>query len=116
MISWFIPIIEVSIACLFGGGVFIIDRSLAPSNENCNVLGIGVALKVRVSIFSLNSFSLSFMLTPNFCSSSIIKSPKSKNFTSLPTILCVPISISTSPLLAFSIVCFCSLVVLNLLM
>ena len=32
------------------------DKSLAPNKENCSVLGIGVALKVRVSIFSLNSF------------------------------------------------------------
>ena len=40
-----------------GGGVLISDKSLAPNNENWSVLGIGVALKVRVSIFSLNSFS-----------------------------------------------------------
>ena len=32
------------IAILFGGGVLITDKSLAPNKENCNVLGIGVAL------------------------------------------------------------------------
>ena len=111
-----IPIIIVSIVCLFGGGVLIIDKSLAPNNENCNVLGIGVALNVSVSIFSLKSFSLSLIFTPNFCSSSIIIRPKSRNFTSLPTILWVPIRISIFPCATFSSVIFCSFFDLNLFM
>ena len=78
--------ISVSIAILFGGGVLITDKSLAPSNENCKVRGIGVADKVRISTFSLKFFSLSFMFTPNFCSSSTINNPKSLKFISLPTI------------------------------
>ena len=113
IVSWLIPIIVVSTDCLFGGGVFITDKSLAPKSENCKVRGIGVALNVRVSIFSLNSLSLSFMFTPNFCSSSIISKPKSKNFTSFPTILCVPIRISTSALATLSKVSLCSFGVLN---
>ena len=75
------PIICVSIGCLFGGGVFITDKSLAAINENCSVLGIGVAVRVSVSIFDFKVFSLSFTETPNLCSSSIIKSPKSLNLT-----------------------------------
>ena len=103
----------VSTDCLFGGGVFIIDRSLAPSNENCRVLGIGVALNVSVSIFSLISLILSFILTPNFCSSSMINKPKSLNNTSLLTNRCVPIIISIWPPAIFSIVLFCCFFDLN---
>ena len=93
--------IFVSTACLLGGGVFIIDKSLAPSKENCKVLGIGVALNVRVSIFSFKYLIFSLIFTPNFCSSSIIKSPRSRNSISFPTILCVPIKISIFPVLDF---------------
>ena len=96
----------VSTDCLFGGGVFIIDRSLAASNENCSVLGIGVALKVSVSIFSLISFILSLIFTPNFCSSSMINKPKSLKITSLLTNLCVPIMMSVCPFKIFLIVFF----------
>ena len=103
----------VSTDCLFGGGVFIIERSLAPSNENCRVLGIGVALKVSVSIFSLISFILSLIFTPNFCSSSTINKPKSLNITSLLTNLCVPIMISVCLFKIFLIEFFCSFFVLN---
>ena len=75
----------------------MIDKSLAPNNENCKVLGIGVAESVRISTFSFIFFNLSLIFTPNFCSSSIINNPKSLKVTSLPTILCVPIRISTFP-------------------
>ena len=94
----------------------ITDKSLAPINENCKVLGIGVAVRVKVSMFDLKVFNLSLIETPNFCSSSITSSPISLNFTSLPTILCVPIKISTSPFSTFLRISFCSLAVLNLLM
>ena len=89
--------ISVFIAILFGGGVLITDKSRAPNKENCNVLGIGVADKVRISTLDFIFFSLSLMFTPNFCSSSIINNPKSLNFISFPTILCVPIKISIFP-------------------
>ena len=88
------------------------ERSLAPKRENCKVLGIGVAVSVNVSIFVLNDFNLSLILTPNFCSSSIINSPRSLKSMSLPTILCVPIIISTLPFSRFSIIAFCSFFVL----
>ena len=38
---------------------------------------MGVAVKVNTSTFSLYSFNFSLCVTPNLCSSSIIKSPKS---------------------------------------
>ena len=44
--------ISVFIAILFGG-VLIIDKSRAPNKENCSVLGIGVADKVRMSTLDL---------------------------------------------------------------
>ena len=68
---------DVSIGCLFGGGVVINDKSLAAIKLNCRVLGIGVADKVRTSTFFLIDFNLSLTATPNFCSSSIINKPKS---------------------------------------
>ena len=83
--------------CLFGGGVFITDKSLAAIKLNCKVLGIGVAVNVKVSTFSFKVFSLSFTATPNFCSSSIIKSPKFLNCKRLFVNWCVPIIISIEP-------------------
>ena len=88
---------SVCIGYLFGGGVVIADKSLAPINENCNVRGIGVAVIVKVSTLDFICFNFSFTATPNFCSSSIISKPKSLNCISLPTMRCVPISISTFP-------------------
>ena len=75
---------EVSTGNLLGGGVLIIDKSLAFIKLNCKVLGIGVAVRVNVSTLFFSVLSLSFTETPNFCSSSIISSPKSLNVTSLP--------------------------------
>ena len=89
--------------------VLIIDKSRAAINENCNVLGMGVAVKVNVSIFALSVFSLSFIPTPNFCSSSMTNKPKSRNITSLLTSRCVPIMMSTFPSARFcrgSVCCF----------
>ena len=93
---------SVTIGYLLGGGVRMILKSRAPINENCNVLGMGVAVKVSVSTEALNVFNLSFVPTPNFCSSSIISNPRSLNFTSFPTNLWVPIIISVCPLANFS--------------
>jgi hypothetical protein len=53
----------------------ITDKSRAAINENCNVLGIGVAVNVKVS--TLAAMVLIFTFTPNFCSSSTISNPKS---------------------------------------
>ena len=50
---------DVSIGCLFGGGVVINDKSLAAIKLNCRVLGIGVADKVRTSTFFLIDFNIS---------------------------------------------------------
>ena len=91
----------------------MIDKSLADIRENCSVLGIGVAVNVNVSTLDLIVFSLSFTLTPNFCSSSTISRPKSRNFTSLPTSRCVPIMISTFPSAKFCKVSFCCFAVLK---
>jgi hypothetical protein len=53
------------------------DKSLAFIKLNCNVLGMGVAVSVSVSTLTLIFLSWSLTPTPNFCSSSIINSPKS---------------------------------------
>ena len=44
-----------------------------------------------------NCFKRSLCPTPNFCSSSIIKSPRLANFISFASSACVPIVISTAP-------------------
>ena len=61
----------------------MMERSLAAISENCKVLGIGVAVNVSVSTLTLRPRNFSFAATPNFCSSSIIRSPRSLNFTFL---------------------------------
>lgn len=45
--------ISVWVGILFGGGVLMMDKSLAPSKENCKVRGIGVAVRVSVSTEAL---------------------------------------------------------------
>ncbi len=75
----------------------MILKSLAPIKLNCNVLGIGVAVSVRQSIFVLKVFIFSLCATPNFCSSSITNNPRSLNFTSFDNKPCVPIIISILP-------------------
>ena len=73
--------------CRLGGGVEMTDKSRDPINENCNVRGIGVAVRVSVSTETLICVSFSLAATPNFCSSSIINNPKSRNTMFLPNIL-----------------------------
>src|SRR3970282_2431742 len=98
----------VSIGYLLGGGVVITDKSLAAINENCKVLGIGVAVKVNVSTLAAIVFNLSLTLTPNFCSSSTINNPKSLKTTFLLTNWCVPITISSFPSAkSFKVSAFC---------
>ena len=65
-------------------------------------------------MFSFNFLIFSLSFTPNRCSSSIIKSPKSLNSTSLLSNLCVPITTSTSPSFNFLMTSSCSFLVLNL--
>ncbi len=104
---------SVTTGCLFGGGVDMMDKSLAPISEKCNVRGIGVAVSVSVSTLARICFSFSLVLTPNFCSSSIIIRPRSLNFTSLLTKRCVPMIISTLPFFRFSSVSFICLLLLK---
>ena len=80
----------------------------------CIVLGIGVAVIVKTSIFDLYCFIFSFAFTPNLCSSSIISSPMSLNSTSLLNNLCVPTTMSTSPNFNFLITSFWYFALLNL--
>ena len=70
----------------------MIDISLTPNKDICNVLGIGVADKVKTSILVFNSLSFSFCSTPKRCSSSMMSKPKSLKLISLLSNLCVPIA------------------------
>ena len=56
-----------------------------------------MAVSVRVSTLVFRRLSFSLCDTPKRCSSSTTKSPKSLKWTSLPSILWVPISTSTRP-------------------
>ena len=85
----------------------IIERSLAPSSDKFKVLGIGVAVSVSVSTLIFIERSFSFAVTPKRCSSSIINSPRSRNFISLDKILCVPITTSTCPVSRFLTISVC---------
>ena len=58
---------------------------------------MGVAVSVSVSTETLIRVSFSLAATPNFCSSSMISSPRSRKTTCLPSILCVPIRMSIFP-------------------
>ena len=88
---------SVRIGWRLGGGVEMTDKSREPISENCSVRGIGVAVSVSVSTETLISVSFSLAATPNFCSSSLISSPRSRNTICLPSILCVPIRMSIFP-------------------
>lgn len=64
----------------------MLERSRALIKENCRVRGIGVAVVVKVSIFtfSYRSFFLTDILS--FCSPSMISKSRSLKRMSLPTI------------------------------
>ena len=62
-----------------------------------SVLGIGVAVRVRISVSDLSDLRVSLCLTPNRCSSSIMTNPRFLNLTSFDNSLCVPMTISTRP-------------------
>ena len=78
------------------------------------VLGIGVADIERTSTLVFMSFSFSLCSTPKRCSSSMMISPRSLNFTPLERSLCVPITTSTSPVAKAAIVSLDSLADWNL--
>ena len=71
---------SVSMGWRLGGGVWMTLRSRAPMSENCRVRGMGVAVRVRQSTLAFICLSFSLALTPNFCSSSMMRSPRSLNF------------------------------------
>ena len=73
------------------------ERSLAPRSENCKVLGMGVAVRVRVSILLLIWRIFSLEETPNFCSSSMMSNPRSLKSTFLLRMRWVPMRMSTLP-------------------
>ena len=108
-------IIRVSMAWRSTGGVSRLLISFMPRRDRCRVLGMGVAVMVRISIFSRSLFSFSLCSTPNLCSSSMITNPRSLNFTSSLSSRCVPITISTLPVPSLAMISRCSEGVLNLL-
>ena len=61
------------------------------------VRGIGVADMVRTLTVGRSCLIFSFCRTPNRCSSSMIRRPKSRNFTSLASRAWVPTTMSTVP-------------------
>ena len=69
--------------------------SRAPVRLRYSVRGIGVAESVSTSTISRMRFRCSFAATPNRCSSSMMTSPRSVNFTSRCSRRWVPISTST---------------------
>ena len=74
-----------------------------------SVRGIGVAVIVRISTSARKALMASFCFTPNRCSSSIIKSPRSLKPKSLCSSLWVPTKISIFPERTRSIICCRSL-------
>ena len=103
---------SVTIGWRLGGGVEMTDRSREPMSENCSVRGIGVAVRVSVSTLTAICVSFSLAATPNFCSSSMISSPRSRNLICLPSILWVPIRMSIRPDSRSARICPASLAVL----
>ena len=93
------------------GGVAIIDRSRMPAMDIFKVLGMGVAVRVKISTSERSFLKDSFCCTPNRCSSSIISKPKRLKFSLPCKILWVPTKISSLPSSASTMVLFCSLVV-----
>ncbi len=75
----------------------MIDRSRRPAIAMFSVRGIGVAVSVSRSTSARSFFSASFWRTPKRCSSSTMTRPRSLNFTSGCSSLCVPIITSIWP-------------------
>ena len=71
--------------------------SRTPLMAMFSVRGMGVADSVSRSTPMKFSFSFSLCLTPNRCSSSMMTSPRSRNFTSFCSRRWVPTTMSTVP-------------------
>ena len=91
------------------GAVAIIDKSRMPDMAMFKVLGIGVAVRVRISTSARSDLNFSFWRTPKRCSSSMITKPKSLNCTASLNNLCVPTTMSTLPEAIPSSTDFCAL-------
>src|SRR5579872_310100 len=68
-----------------------------PTSDMWSVRGIGVALMVSTSTLCLSCLMRSLWRTPKRCSSSTTSRPRSRNWTSLESSRCVPITMSTFP-------------------
>ncbi len=84
------------------------EMSIAEESDMYNVRGIGVAVIYSVSTLALSCLIFSFASTPNLCSSSTMRRPRSWNFASPERRRWVPMMISTSPFSSLSRICFCS--------
>ena len=93
------------------GGVSIRVRSRSPASDRCSVRGIGVAVSVSTSTASRSSLSRSLCFTPNRCSSSTTRRPRSLNSTSLESSRWVPMTMSVLPSASRASACFCSFAV-----
>ena len=89
------------------------ENSRKPSIAIPSVLGIGVAVSVRISTSARKAFRASFWRTPKRCSSSTITKPRLANCVSLERSLWVPMMMSASPLAIASNAALISLVVLK---
>ena len=88
------------------GGLAMIDRSRIPEIAICNVLGIGVAVKVKTWTLEVRLLIFSFCNTPNLCSSSITNNAKLLNLILSDNKEWVPIIMSVSPLESWSTIIF----------
>ena len=86
----------------------MIERSRRPESDRCSERGIGVADIDSTSIEAFHSFRRSFCATPNRCSSSTIRRPRSRNARSLPSMRCVAMRMSTVPSATRAMTSFCS--------
>ena len=91
----------------------MMENSLKPSIAIPKVLGIGVAVSVKMSTSARSALRASFWRTPKRCSSSTITNPKFANCVSLESSLWVPIMMSASPLAMASKAALISFVVLK---
>jgi hypothetical protein len=95
------------------GAVVRLLISRNPSMLMCSVRGIGVADIVSTSTVRRMRLSRSLCVTPKRCSSSMMTSPRSENFTSCEISRCVPMRMSICPAVNRRMVSFCCLLLLN---
>ncbi len=87
----------VSMDLRSAGGVSMTESSRSPEMAMLSVLGMGVAVSVSTSTSDRIDFIFSLCLTPNRCSSSTIRRPRSLNFVLSEIRACVPMTMSTLP-------------------